>query len=216
MVRATLLYDTVAAQLYPKINVFTEFAVYYRSVAEAARKRFLCGAVRTLLTGPDPSCFQRLQDVAKLGSDFLFRAQQLLGTSEFGFMAVMDKVYYAIDAFVNLVKAAVSVAFLLTVTYVAGNLFGLFGPRKQSDAHPPPPGDITTWSWNSAASPHKPTHAIAAITWSWHWTDWTVGTQILVGFACAVLALNVFTFCRRSMARWRDRDNYGNRIGIAV
>jgi predicted unusual protein kinase regulating ubiquinone biosynthesis (AarF/ABC1/UbiB family) len=29
MVRATLLYETVAAKLYPKINVFTEFAVYH-------------------------------------------------------------------------------------------------------------------------------------------------------------------------------------------
>lgn len=194
MVRATLLYDTVAARLYPKINVFTEFAVYHRRAGEVARREFFCHAARTMLTGPPPSCFLRLQEMGKVASDVLFRAQQLLGSSQFGFMAVMDKVYFAIDAFVNLVKVTAEIAVITAVAYCAG----YFAGNRLG---------IPIFSFNSARDKDW--------VW-WHPAGWTIGTQILMGFACAVLALNVFTFCRQSMARWRDRDNYSDRTGIAV
>jgi ubiquinone biosynthesis protein len=191
MVRATLLYDTVAAQLYPKINVFTEFGVYYRRAGEAARRQFLCCAARTAMMGPPPSFFQRLQSMSKLANDFLFRAEQFLGTSEFGFMAVMNKLFFAISGFVNLALVATQVALVAAVVYVAGHLFRstVFSMNKTSTAN---------WSW----SPNP--------------LNWTIGTRMLMGLAFAVLALNVFSYCRQLMSRWRDRDNYSDRTGIAV
>jgi ubiquinone biosynthesis protein len=180
MVRATLLYDTVAAQLYPKINVFVEFAAYSRSAALAARQEFVDCAIRQVFEGPNPVFFLRLRQLSQMGRDLFFRIQQFLGTPEFSFVAVMDKIYFAIDAFVNLVKVTGMVAMVTAVAFATGRIFGFF-------------------------------HAEG-----WRFEQWHTSLRILIGIAAAVLALNVFAFVRRTMTRWREKDNYSDRIGVTV
>lgn len=180
MIRATLLYDTVAAKLYPKINVFAEFNAYLRGAGRAAERGFLRCAERRLLTGPDPTFFVQLQDAIRLGRDIFFRMKEFVAQSEVGFVAVMDKVYFAIDGAVNLVKVSATVAVLWALIYFGGKLFGLFGA-----------------------------HGLQI-------KEWSTSLRILAGVAGFLILLNVFSFLRHTMARWRDKDNYSDRSGVTV
>ena len=102
MVRATLLYDTVAARLYPKINVFREFEKYRDEVARQTRRRIEACAIRQLIRGPDDSNFMKFQQISEVSNDILYRVQRYLSDPNFSFAAVAGKVYSAIRSFVRL------------------------------------------------------------------------------------------------------------------
>jgi ubiquinone biosynthesis protein len=103
MIRATLLYDTVAAGLHDKINVFKEFQKYSQGVARRARYRIEESAVRQLLLGPDDSAFLKLQQIANVGNGLLYRLQKFLDDPEFTFAEVAGKIYSAIRSFVKMI-----------------------------------------------------------------------------------------------------------------
>jgi hypothetical protein len=134
MCRATLLFETLAAQLYPRINVFREFNKYARQAGLAARKQLICCALHHALTGPDPVEYSRLREAAYLGNDVLFRVQEFLGSSHFTFLAVMDKIYFAIDYFFNVLKVAMISGAGVWFVYLIG--YKWFGSWRSA-----------TWSW---------------------------------------------------------------------
>jgi ubiquinone biosynthesis protein len=78
LVRATLLYDTVAAQLDDKINVFKEFDKYAHSAVKRQRRRFRDDLVRQGIKGADDWVWQRYNQVEKIGGRVLFLAEKLL------------------------------------------------------------------------------------------------------------------------------------------
>jgi len=78
LVRATLLYDTVAAQLDDKINVFHEFDKYAHASVKRQKRRMLKDFVRQGFRGPDDWVFQRLNQVERIGGRVLFVAEKLL------------------------------------------------------------------------------------------------------------------------------------------
>lgn len=102
MIRATLLYDTVAASLYNNINVFKEFQKYSEGVARRARRQIEEAAVRQLLLGPDDSVFLKLREIANVGNGLLYRLQKFLDEPEFNFAAVAGKIYSAIRSFARM------------------------------------------------------------------------------------------------------------------
>ncbi len=110
MVRATLLYDTVAARLYPKINVFKEFEKYSENVARRTRRRIEKCAVRQLMLGPDDSNFLKLQQIADVADGLLNRAQRFLDDYEFSFADVAGKVYSAVRSFIRMILLCLSAA----------------------------------------------------------------------------------------------------------
>jgi len=93
MIRATLLYDTVAAQLYSKINVFKEFEKYEHARAQRTKKQMVDAAVRQALLGPDDLTVLTLQRVCDVGNALLFRLQKFLAEPELRVEAVVNKVY---------------------------------------------------------------------------------------------------------------------------
>jgi predicted unusual protein kinase regulating ubiquinone biosynthesis (AarF/ABC1/UbiB family) len=95
-VRATLLYDTVAARLDRKINVFKEFEKYAHDVARRARRQIEACAIRQLFCGPDDSVFLKAEQIATVGNDFLYRARKFLDDPQFDVSAVAGKVWSAI------------------------------------------------------------------------------------------------------------------------
>jgi len=97
MIRATLLYDTVAAQLYHKIDVFKEFRKYYARVTEGARVRLWQSVVCQALTGPSSDTSFRIEQAIQTGKDLLFQVQQFLREPRFNFAAIPDKIFHAID-----------------------------------------------------------------------------------------------------------------------
>src|SRR5262249_53265835 len=97
MIRATLLYDTVAAQLFPRMNVFKEFHKYYEAVAMRSKERLMRSVVCQLLTGPSPeNCFI-IEQAIQTGKDLLFRGQQFLRQADFNFMFLKNKVFELIS-----------------------------------------------------------------------------------------------------------------------
>ena len=115
MVRATLLYDTVAVKLHPKINVFKEFEKYTQDVAKRARRRIEKCGVRQLFLGPDDSNFLKLQQIADVANGLLYRVQRFLDDPEFSFAAVAGKVYSAIRSFVRMFLLCGAVALVCVV-----------------------------------------------------------------------------------------------------
>ena len=110
MIRATLLYDTVAAQLYPKINVFKEFQKYSADVARRTHREIARCAMRQLIEGPDDQNFVKLQQIAQVGNGFLNWAQRLLEDPRFNFAAVAGKIYAAVRSFARFFLLAGSLA----------------------------------------------------------------------------------------------------------
>ena len=91
MIRATLLYDTVGAQLYPRLDVFEEFAVYSRFRARGLRRQAECWAVRQLVTGPDPQLFVQAKRIMDVADGFLFEAQRFFAHARPNFGALVGK-----------------------------------------------------------------------------------------------------------------------------
>lgn len=102
MIRATLLYDTVAAQLYPHINVFKEYDKYYRKYAVDVRRRTTRCFLRQVLTGPDPSTVVRIREALDAGNVFLFRLRQFLDEPFPSFDALVDKASYFVSSLLRL------------------------------------------------------------------------------------------------------------------
>lgn len=78
LVRATLLYDTVAAQLDDKINVFTEFDKYAHAAVRRQRRLMKRHLLQQAINGPDDWLWQRYTQIEKIGSRVLFVAEKLL------------------------------------------------------------------------------------------------------------------------------------------
>ncbi len=124
-IRATLLYDTVAASLHNEINVFKEFQKYSHGVARRVRRQMEESAIRQLLTGPDDSTFLKLRQIADVGNGLLFRLQKFLNDPEFRFAELAGKVYSAVRSFVRmllLIGGTGVGALLIVVTFNPGHL----------------------------------------------------------------------------------------------
>jgi ubiquinone biosynthesis protein len=119
MIRATLLYDTVAARLYAKINVFKEFERYAQDVARRARRDFLKSATRQLLTGPDDSNFLKFREIMDIGDDVLVRVRRFLDNQDFTFQALAGKVYSAIRAVIRMVLLSGGAGLIAALVAVA-------------------------------------------------------------------------------------------------
>jgi hypothetical protein len=118
MIRATLSYDTVAARLYGKINVFKEFEKYSEGAARQARCRIEASVIRQLLLGPDDSTFLKLQQIANVGNGILYRVQKFLDDPIFNFSAVAGKIYFAIQEVVRLFLACGAGAMMSVIAAV--------------------------------------------------------------------------------------------------
>lgn len=127
-IRATLLYDTVAASLYSQINVFKEFQKYSEGVARRTRRRMEESAIRQLLTGPDDSTFLKLRQIADVGNTLLFRLQKFLDDPEFSFASLAGKVYSAVRSFVRMFLVVGGLAATGVAIAVGYRFFAYKGP----------------------------------------------------------------------------------------
>jgi predicted unusual protein kinase regulating ubiquinone biosynthesis (AarF/ABC1/UbiB family) len=218
MVRATLLYDTVAAQLDSKINVFKEFEKYYSGVARRTRTDMQEAAIRQLLIGPDDSAYVKLQRIIDVGDALLFRAEKFLAEPEIGFEAALRKVYLLIDALAQMIKTTLT---LLLGAIVVGIVLASF---RQLLAY------ICTLGWISFIGAGGTGDQCKAIGWtSSDWMDWnmlraiwpwhdgpqdrTLQTVLCVWIVFVVLTM--WSHACRTLSRFNRKDDYpfGHRIG---
>jgi len=126
MIRATLLYDTVAAHLYNDIDVFKEFRKYERSIEQRVKVGFFRDATRQAICGPDLHWYLTYRRLFDIGRTAIFRLQKFLDEPAFDFAALADKVYYAIGFITRWLAWSVTVGILvvlfLWLTYSIGVL----------------------------------------------------------------------------------------------
>ena len=117
LVRATLLYDTVAAQLDNKINVFAEFEKYAHWAAKRQRREMKKAMIRQAFEGPDDWVYQRFNQVEKIAARVLFVAEKLLNEPNLRLDASFNIVIGVITEIGSVLQTAVamSIAFGLIV-----------------------------------------------------------------------------------------------------
>ncbi len=131
LIRATLLYDTLAARLDHGIDLPKEYRRYRRDAGKAARKRIRSAAERRMDNGLDNEDFLRLDQLSSLGRRAIVQAERIATLQSFNFTAYIGKL-------VSTVILTFSLALQLAlITAVAALLMWAFGP---SDAD----------SWGSA------------------------------------------------------------------
>jgi predicted unusual protein kinase regulating ubiquinone biosynthesis (AarF/ABC1/UbiB family) len=91
MIRATLLYDSVAARIYPRIDVFKEYRKYFDGYARHVQRQMQASFLRQLLCGPDPANYVRLRRFFDVGDLLLKRVQVFLRKPEPDFLALVSK-----------------------------------------------------------------------------------------------------------------------------
>ncbi|HEY0097596.1 MAG TPA: hypothetical protein VGB76_01470, partial [Pyrinomonadaceae bacterium] len=123
MIRATLLYDTVAARLYSRINVFKEFEKYTQDVARRAKRQIVESTARQLMLGPDDANFLRFRQVLDIGDDILVRVRRYLDNQDFTFQQLAGKVYTAIRAIFRMFMLSAGAGLIAAV--VAATLYVL-------------------------------------------------------------------------------------------
>lgn len=181
MVRATLLYDTVAARLHPKINVFREFEKYRDDVARRTRRRIQECAIRQLICGPDDSNYVRLKQLSDIGDNLIYRAQRFLEDPQFSFSAITGKIYSAVRSFVRL--SLLCGGLLLSGAAVVGTF--LFVSEYRPPWWPELPNAIST-------APQTP-------------GSWVLITAAVIWFLSS--AVMVFSYGRRVYLRFGDLDD---------
>ncbi|HXT50515.1 MAG TPA: AarF/UbiB family protein [Thermoanaerobaculia bacterium] len=119
MIRATLLYDSVSARLYHKVNVFDEYRWYRKRYARRIRRDFNRALIRQIFRGPDLNNYVRLARVWQVFNLALQQAEIFLRKPLPDFSALVSKGWDVFRIFVHwaLLSSAVTV-----VTFVVGLL----------------------------------------------------------------------------------------------
>jgi ubiquinone biosynthesis protein len=118
MIRATLLYDSVAARLDRKIDVFKEYRWYYRRYARRVREDVQKAVIRTIFRGPSPANYVRLQRLWEVGNLALRQAQILLRRPLPDFSATVGKVWDVLKILFRWAMALITVSAVTLVTGV--------------------------------------------------------------------------------------------------
>jgi len=99
LIRASLLYDTIAARLCPKIDHVNAYQKFSKYRAKKARQRFEISLGRQLESGLDERLYLQVEELADTGERLFRQLQRFLSTPTTKFNAVLDKPAYALFVF---------------------------------------------------------------------------------------------------------------------
>jgi predicted unusual protein kinase regulating ubiquinone biosynthesis (AarF/ABC1/UbiB family) len=91
MIRATLLYDTVAVRICKDVDRFKEYLRFKRFREKRARQRITKAVNRQFKRGLDDTVFQRLEEASKTGDTLMYRLKNTLGSPLFTFSSLVGK-----------------------------------------------------------------------------------------------------------------------------
>jgi predicted unusual protein kinase regulating ubiquinone biosynthesis (AarF/ABC1/UbiB family) len=103
MIRATLLYDTVAVRIYKDIDRFKEYLKFKRFRDRQAKQRVTKMINRQFKRGLDDAVFLKLEELTKTGEKLMYRAQNTLGSPLFTFSSLVGKWVFAVLMTIKLV-----------------------------------------------------------------------------------------------------------------
>ena len=117
MIRATLLYDSVSARLYHKVDVFAEYRWYRKRHARRIRTDVNRAIIRQLFRGPDLSNYLRLSRLWQVANLALQQAEILLRRPLPDFSALVSKGWDLLKIFLQWL---LSTSFVSSATVLAG------------------------------------------------------------------------------------------------
>jgi ubiquinone biosynthesis protein len=103
MIRATLLYDTIAVRLCKEIDRFDEYLKFRKFRENQAKKRVTKNLRRQARGGVDASLFLRMEEVAKTGEKLMFRTRNMLGSPIYNFSSLVGKWVFTVSLTLKLV-----------------------------------------------------------------------------------------------------------------
>jgi len=122
--RATLLYDTLAARLNPKINFYREYQRFGIDAQKQARKRVIKATQRRLAYGFSGTDVEAMANLSRTGNDLLYRVQRLFA-APYDFTMVSYGIEKWVFTLIMLIRLAVRIM-LLTVAGMAVGMIGLW------------------------------------------------------------------------------------------
>jgi ubiquinone biosynthesis protein len=133
MIRSTLMYETIAARLFHRVDAYHEHKVYNKSAGKRAKQRVQKSFFRYLFKGPPSTDYLKIEQMLDMGNRTMYLAQRWLDTPPFRFSLMVDKFVYAVSV---MLRGAILFVF---VTMAGG--FTLLGWRLLTHAS----GQMTIW-----------------------------------------------------------------------
>jgi len=123
--RATFLYDTIIVRLDKDIDPVREWQSYARQAGKEARRR-VRRAVKKRLNGPTGIDYLRVEQLADMANQFMFRLQRSVEDPIFQFRETVGKIAYGVSTLLRLVlSAGIIVVLAFIAEFVADTFFGL-------------------------------------------------------------------------------------------
>ncbi len=119
MIRATLLYDTVAVRMSKEVDRFDEYLRFRKYREKQAKKRVIKNVENQFKRGLDDTLFLRLEEVAKTGEKLLYRTQSFLGSPMFNFSSLVGKWVFTTSMLIKLIGRVMLIT-LLGASVMAG------------------------------------------------------------------------------------------------
>ncbi len=115
MIRSTLLYETVSARLYNRINAYREHHKYNKKAGKRARKRVNRTVNKRLFGGLTDTDYLRVEQLMQMANRAIYLGQRILDTPPFRYALLISKATYAL------------LQFFKDVRFVAFSSLALFG-----------------------------------------------------------------------------------------
>jgi predicted unusual protein kinase regulating ubiquinone biosynthesis (AarF/ABC1/UbiB family) len=112
LLRATLLYESMAARLHPKIDYVRQYWKFNAYLAEQARRRVTTTILDSLEGKASEQTVIRLDRIATILDSFLLRTRHVLSLPSVNFNALTSKWSYAFDTLVRLVTLVLGLTVL--------------------------------------------------------------------------------------------------------
>lgn len=122
VIRATLLYDTVAARLYSGMDSFREHRKYNKSAGRRARRRVKKSLFRRLAGGLRGTDYQRIEQLADIGDRMIYITQRFMNAPPFRYTMLTAKSVYAVMNIIKTFTTIAAAALTASLVAVAYNL----------------------------------------------------------------------------------------------
>lgn len=122
MIRSTLLYETVAARLYNRINAYREHRKYNKKAGKRARKRVNRTVNKRLFGGLTDTDYLRVEQLMQMGNRAIYLGQRILDTPPFRYALLISKAAYALIQFAKDVRFVAFSSLALFVGVIAYRL----------------------------------------------------------------------------------------------
>jgi ubiquinone biosynthesis protein len=123
MIRSTLLSETVAARLYPKVSAWREHRKYNRRAARRSRRRVLRSVFRRLC-GPTDEDYQRIEQCKGIINRTIYLYQRWIDNPLYRYALLIKKAVYAFILVVRTVLRYLTIAAAVLLVYVVFDFAG--------------------------------------------------------------------------------------------